>query len=162
MTFIADIKGSIYSSRVNLTVTRNVLSILCHCEEWNWKSGSMSLSSSSRNLRNAFVPRQLVQRCISSPFDALHTTLLTISLYETSQFRVSTNKMLFWWVVQKHTKCVPDEPAMTHHLGQRVQNLENPIFTSGFLFFKCNKQFMEIAQNWPLWYKNTVQVNDDV
>ena len=32
-----------------------------------------------------------------------------------------------------HTKCVPNEPAVTHHLGWGVQNLENPIFTSGFL-----------------------------
>ena len=31
------------------------------------------------------------------------------------------------------SKCVPDEPAVTHHLGQRVQNLKNPIFTFGIL-----------------------------
>ena len=44
--------------------------------------------------------------------------------------------MVFLWVVQTHTECVPDEPAMAHHLGQRVQNLENPIFTS--VFFSLN------------------------
>ena len=35
--------------------------------------------------------------------------------------------------MQTHAECIPDEPAMTHHLGQRVQNLENPIFTSGLI-----------------------------
>ena len=40
--------------------------------------------------------------------------------------------MMFWWVVQTHTEFVPDEPAMIHHLMRKVQNLENPIFTSGF------------------------------
>ena len=92
----------------------------------------MSLTSSSRNLLNAFVSGKLVQRCIiHSRFDGPHTTLLTRSLYVTSQVRASTNKMVFWWVVQKHTDCVP--AAMAHYLGRRVQNLGNPIFTTGFL-----------------------------
>ena len=39
---------------------------------------------------------------------------------------------MFWRVVQTHTTYVPDEPAMTHRLGMRVQNLENTIFVSGF------------------------------
>ena len=39
---------------------------------------------------------------------------------------------MFWQVVQTHTTYVPDEPAMTHRLGRRVQNLENTIFISGF------------------------------
>ena len=39
--------------------------------------------------------------------------------------------------MQTHTECVPDEPAMTHDLGQRVQNLENPILTAGFLFLNA-------------------------
>ena len=33
----------------------------------------------------------------------------------------------------RHTKCVPDEPVMTHHIWWIVQNLENQFFTSGFL-----------------------------
>ena len=91
---------------------------------------SMSLSSSSRNLHNMLVPGQFVQWCIiHSQFDGSHTTALTGSLYVASQFRASTNKIVFWWVVQTHTKCVPDEPAMTHHLQWTVQNLENQIFT---------------------------------
>ena len=42
-------------------------------------------------------------------------------------------------IVQTHTECVPDKPGMTHDLGQRLQNFENPIFTSGkqeFFFTK--------------------------
>ena len=83
----------------------------------------MSLSSSSRNLRTAFVPGLLVQRCITQlQFDASHTPLLTRSLNVTSQFRASIN-----------TECGPDEPDMTHYLGWRVQNLENLNFPSGLL-----------------------------
>ena len=94
----------------------------------------MSLSSSSRNLRTAFVPGLLVQRCITQlQFDASHTPLLTRSLNVTSQFRASINKMMFWWVIQIHTECGPDEPDMTHYLGWRVQNLENLNFPSGLL-----------------------------
>ena len=79
-------------------------------------------------------PGQVVQQCIiHSQSDGSHTTLLTRSLYVTSQFRASTNKMMFWWVVKTHTEFVPDESTMTHHLRRRVQNLENPTFTSGFL-----------------------------
>ena len=134
MAFIADIKVSLYYSQVDVAVTREALSVICHCEKWNWKSGWVSLSCSSRNLLNAFVPGQLVQWCIiHSRFDGSHNTLLTRPLYVTSQFKASTYKMVFWWVVQTHAECIPDEPAMTHHLGQRVQNLENPIFTSGLI-----------------------------
>ena len=94
----------------------------------------MPLSPSFRNLRNTFVPGQLVQRfIIDSQFDGSDTAFLKRSLFATSHFWASNNKMVFWWVVQTHTKYVPDEPAMTHHLGRRVQNLENSIFTSGFL-----------------------------
>ena len=94
----------------------------------------MSLSSPSRNLCNVFVPGQLVKRCIiHSPFGGSRTTLLARSLYITSQFKASANKIVFHWVVQTHIECASDEPAMTHHLEQRIQNLENPIFTSGFL-----------------------------
>ena len=32
-----------------------------------------------------------------------------------------------------HNKCVLNELAMTHHLWGRVQNLDNPVFTSRFL-----------------------------
>ena len=100
----------------------------------------MSLSSSSRNLCNVFVPEQLVQWCIiHSWFDESQTTLLTRSLYETSQFRASTNKMVFWWIEQTHTKFVPDEPVIKHHLWWRVQNLGNPISTSGFLSWNATK-----------------------
>ena len=42
-------------------------------------------------------------------------------------------QLLTKWCFDEYTKCAPDEPAMTHHLGWRVQNLENSIFTSGFL-----------------------------
>jgi len=33
-----------------------------------------------------------------------------------------------------HTACVPDDPALTHHFGLKVQNLENPSFVVGFGF----------------------------
>ena len=33
MTVIADIKVSLYSSQADMTVTRETLSVVCHCEE---------------------------------------------------------------------------------------------------------------------------------
>ena len=107
----------------------------------------MSFSFSSRNLHNAFVPGQLVQRCIiHSWFDGSHTTSLTRFLYVASKSRASTNKMVFWWVVQTHTECASDEPAMTHHLGQTVQNLEKPIFTSGFLSLNATNNYGDCTE----------------
>ena len=79
----------------------------------------------------------------TSQFDGSHTTLLTISLYVTSQFRASTNKMVFWSVVQTHTKCVPDEPAMTHQFGQKIQYLENLIF---HMFQPCKVKSRESCE----------------
>ena len=110
----------ITSSQVDMKVTREALSAVCPL--WVVKSKIRIMS------------QQLAQRCIiHSQFDESHTALLTRSLYVTSQFRASTNKMMFWWVVKTHTEFVPDESTMTHHLRRRVQNLENPTFTSGFL-----------------------------
>ena len=31
-------------------------------------------------------------------------------------------------------ECVPEAPALMHHLGRREQNLEKPIFMSSFCF----------------------------
>ena len=115
----------------------------------------MPLSSSSRNLHNVFVPGQLLHWCIIYLwFDGSHTTLLTRSFYVTSQFRASTHKVVFSWVAQIHIKCVPDEPALTHYLGWRVQNLENPIFTCGFLSLNATNNSCRLHRNncFCLWH----------
>ena len=96
VTFIADIKVSLHSSQVDVTVNREASFTVYHCQKWNWKSESKSLSSSSRNLRIAFTHGQLVQWCIKhSRFDGSHTTLLIRSLYVTSQFRASIKQIVF-------------------------------------------------------------------
>ena len=35
-----------------------------------------------------------------------------------------------------HTECIRHEPTVTHHLGRKEQNLENPILISGCHYFK--------------------------
>ena len=35
-----------------------------------------------------------------------------------------------------HTECVRLEPSVTHHLGRKEHNLENPILISRYCYFK--------------------------
>ena len=51
------------------------------------------------------------------------------SLYVKSQSIALTSNTTFWWGLQTQTEWVIFEPARTHHLGLKVQNFENPIFT---------------------------------
>ena len=51
------------------------------------------------------------------------------SLYVKSQSIALTSNTTFWWALQTQTEWVIFEPARTHHLGLKVQNFENPIFT---------------------------------
>ena len=57
--------------------------------------------------------------------DGLHTTLLTRFLCVTSNLEHLLTKWCF-------DECIPDEPAMTHHLGRRLQNLEIQFSHLGF------------------------------
>ena len=120
------------------------------------KIRSMSLSSSSRSLRNAFFPGQLAQRCIiHSQFDGSHTTLLTRSLYVTSHFRASTNKMLFWWVVETHTNMCSWWTCNGKPFRMESAKLGESNFHIWVSFFKCSKPFMETVQSWLLLFVNT-------
>ena len=62
----------------------------------------------------------------------LQTIFWIRSLYVKSQSIASTSNTTFWWALQTQTEWVIFEPARTHHLGLKVQNFENPIFT-----FEC-------------------------
>ena len=128
MSCIADVKVSLYSSQVDITG-----SSVCSLPLWVVKLKTRT------NVTKLFFQKfmwcvcsRTVKRTMHHLFTIWWIThyLLTRSLYVTSQFRASTNKMVFWGVVKTHIECDPDESAMIHHLGWRVQNMENPIFTS--------------------------------
>ena len=128
MSCIADVKVSLYSSQVDITG-----SSVCSLPLWVVKLKTRT--SVTKLFFQKFmwcVCSRTVKRTMHHLFTIWWIThyLLTRSLYVTSQFRTSTNKMVFWGVVKTHIECDPDESAMIHHLGWRVQNMENLIFTS--------------------------------
>ena len=61
----------------------------------------------------------------------LQTIFLIRSLYVKSQPIALTSNTTFWWALETQTEWVIFEQARTHHLGLKVQNFENPIFTFG-------------------------------
>ena len=82
----------------------------------------------------------------------LQTIFLIKYLYVKSQSIASTSDTTFWWMLQMQRKWVIFEPARTHHLGFKVQNFKNPIFTFGFfslktIFNSCKLQrLLQVAE----------------
>ena len=89
--------------------------------------------------------KKLFQSCSAGTgFTPMHLLLLVLqtiflirSLYVKSQSIASTSNTIFWWALQTKTEWVIFEPARTHHLGLKAQNLENPIFTFGCFSLKA-------------------------
>ena len=66
------------------------------------------------------------------------------SLYVKSQSIASTSNTTFWWALQTQTERVIFEAAKRHHLGLKVQNFENPIFTYSYFSLKSVYNFCKL------------------
>ena len=93
----------------------------------------------SNHLHVRWVPDQEILSELQCQ-DRIHTSAWCIccsqgckrSFYFKSQSIASTSSITFWWALQTQTEWVIFEPAITHYLGLKAQNFENPIFT-----FEC-------------------------
>ena len=47
-------------------------------------------------------------------------------------FVALTKSLAFWWIVYTQTDCVWVEPTITHHFRRSEQNLDKPIYNTGF------------------------------
>ena len=78
--------------------------------------------------------------------------LLDQVFYVKSKSIASTSNTTFWWALQTQPEWVIFEPARTHHLSLKAQNLENPIFTFGCFSLKavCNscklRRLLQVAK----------------
>ena len=115
-------------------VVNVVRSLVSHL---NSSSSSSLLRFWSRNSFGTAVPGQGSQRFIMHLLLlGLQTVFLIRSLYVKSTSQPANNRT-FWWELQTQTEWVIFEPARTHHLGLKVQNFENSIFTFGYFSLKA-------------------------
>ena len=140
---------------VHISCVRIVLSTLSHWLYGISPSISNSINLFLMNFSRAGYPGQFLQRCnMHSRLVVSHITIPIKSLYLMSNFgtstllfsdssaflfnwvftveqKQSTINLMFWWWVQTHTECVPDDDTVTRHLGRSSHNFEKPILQSG-------------------------------